>query len=233
MKQKILVLDDSPFMLATIGDMLKRLNYEVTAVDNGNDACQKVEAGRFDMIITDLNMPVMDGLEFTKQVRTYPNCRFVPIVMLSSETDGEKVSKAKQLGISTFLRKPPNEAQLKTLLQITLGKRKAPRIPIKMEVFYGESEKFADYTTGYTFNMSVGGLFLETSSPLSLGVELKLKFSHPENDEQMICRGRVAWVNSLVDPINKDHPSGMGVEFIDLEEERQIQGILRSRAWKS
>jgi len=233
MKQKILVLDDSPFMLTTIGDMLKRLNYEVTTVDNGNDACQKVESGRFDMIITDLNMPVMDGLEFTKQVRAYPNCRFVPIVMLSSETDGEKVSEAKQLGISTFLRKPPNEAQLKTLLQITLGKRKSPRVPIKLDVYYGESEKFTGYTTGYTFNMSVGGLFLETSHPLSPGVELKLKFSHPENDEPIFCRGRVAWVNSLVSPINKAHPSGMGVEFIDLDEERQIQGLLRSRSWKS
>jgi len=42
MKQKILLLDDSPFMLTTIGDMLKRLNYEVTAVDNGKDACKKI-----------------------------------------------------------------------------------------------------------------------------------------------------------------------------------------------
>jgi len=233
MKQKILVLDDSPFMLATIGDMLKSFNYEVTTVDNGNDACRKVESDRFDMIITDLNMPVMDGLEFTQQVRTYPNCRFVPIVMLSSETDSEKVARAKQLGISTFLRKPPNEGQLRTLLQITLSKRKAPRIPIKLEICYGESEKFTGYTVGYTFNMSVGGIFLETCSPLPPGVALKLKFSHPENDEPIICRGRVAWVNSPESPINKDHPSGMGVEFIDLEEERQIQEILRSKVWKS
>ena len=233
MKQKILVLDDSPFMLTIIGDMLKRLNYEVTALDNGNDACRKVESGRFDMIITDLNMPAMDGLEFTKKVRSYPKCRFVPIVMLSSETDGEKVAKAKQLGISTFLRKPPNEAQLKTLLQITLSKRKAPRIPIKLEVYYGESEKSAGYTSGYTFNMSIGGLFLETGCPLSPGVKLKLKFSHPENDAPIICQGRVAWVNSPTSPVNKDHPAGMGVEFVDLEEERHIQELLRSRPLKS
>ena len=233
MKQKILLLDDSPFMLTTIGDMLKRLNYEVTAVDNGKDACKKVESGRFDMIITDLNMPVMDGLEFTKQVRTYPDCRFVPIVMLSSETDTEKVSKAKQLGISTFLSKPPKEAQLKTLLQITLGKRKAPRIPIKLEVNYADGEQFNGYTAGYTFNIGIGGLFLETSSPLSLWAELKLKFSHPENGELIVCRGRVAWVNSLESPVNKDHPTGMGVAFVDLEEERQIQELIRSRPWKS
>jgi two-component system chemotaxis response regulator CheY len=233
MKQKILVLDDSPFMLTTIGDMLKRLNYEVTTVDNGKEACKKVESGRFDMIITDLNMPAMDGLEFTKQVRAYPDCRFVPIVMLSSETDVEKVSQAKQLGISTFLSKPPNESQLKTLLQITLGKRKAPRIPIKLEVSYSDGEQFTEYTAGYTLNMSVGGLFLETTSPLSPGVELKLKFSFPESDDLIMCRGRVAWVNSLQSPVNKNHPPGMGVAFVDLEEERQILELIRSRRWKS
>ena len=233
MKQKILVLDDSPFMLTVIGDILKKLNYEVTTFDNASDACRKVESDRFDMIITDLNMPVMDGLEFTKRVRSYPNCRFVPIVMLSSEDDDEKVSRAKKLGISTFLRKPPNEAQLRTLLQITLGKRKSPRIPVKVEVYYGEDKKFSDYTAGYTFNMSGGGLFLETDSPLSPGVALKLKLSHPEKNEPIICRGRVAWVNSLVSPINKDHPPGMGVEFLDLDEEIQIQKFLRSGGWRS
>jgi two-component system chemotaxis response regulator CheY len=233
MKQKILVLDDSPFMLATIGDMLKQLNYEVTTLDNGEEACKKAKSSRFDMIITDLNMPVMDGLEFTKQVRAYPNCRFVPIVMLSSETDSDKVSQAKQMGISTFLRKPPSESQLKTLLQITLGKRKAPRIPIKLEVYFSDGKNITDYTTCYTLNISVGGLFLETTSPLSPGVELKLKFSHPEKDELIVCRGRVAWVNSLESPTNKDHPPGMGVAFVDFEEERQIQELIRSRPWKS
>lgn len=233
MKQKILVLDDSPFILTVVGDMLKKLNYEVTTFDNGNDACKKLESEQFDMIITDLNMPVMDGIEFTKRVRTYPNCRFVPIVMLSSEEDVEKVSRAKKLGISTFLRKPPNEAQLKTILQITLGKRKSPRIPVKVEVYYGEGEEFSDYTAGYTFNMSGGGLFLETDNPLSPGVELKLKFAHPETNEPIICRGRVAWVNSSFSPINKDHPAGMGVEFLDLDEELQIQKFLRSGGWRS
>lgn len=229
MKQKILVLDDSPFMLATIGDMLKSFNYDVTTVDNGKDACKKVASGQFDMIITDLNMPVMDGLEFTRQVRTYPNCRFIPIVMLSSESDGEKVSQAKQLGISTFLSKPPNANQLKTLLQIVLGKRKSQRIRVQLEVYFGEEEKFTGYTAGYTFNMSVGGLFLETDSPLSPGAQLKLKFSHPKKKEPIVCRGRVAWVNAPAAPVSTKHPVGMGVEFVDLEEERLLQELIRSK----
>ena len=232
MKKKILVLDDSPFILAVIGDMLGKLNYEVTTVDNGNEACQKVESTKYDMIIADMNMPVMDGLEFTKRVKKHPNCKFVPIVMLSSEENDAKISMAKKIGVSTFLSKPLNEKQLNTILQITLNKRRTPRIPVKLEVFYGEDAMISDYTAGYTFNVSTGGLFLETTNPLSLGKNLKLKLSLPDNDRPMYCQGRVAWINSPFSPGRSDHPSGMGVEFLNLEDEQQLQKFLQLGSWK-
>jgi two-component system chemotaxis response regulator CheY len=232
MKKKILVLDDSPFMLTIIGDMLKKLDYDVTTSDNGDDACQKIESKRFDMIITDMNMPVMDGLEFTSKVRTYPGCRFVPIIMLSSEGDEEKISKAKKMGVSTFISKPLNEGQLKSMLQIILSKRKSPRIPAKLEVFYGENNMPSGYTIGCTENLSVGGVFIETNNPLSLGVKLKLKLSLPDQECQMFCQGRVAWVSSPFPTDNIAHPPGMGVEFLDLEDKHQLQDFLRSGVWK-
>jgi two-component system chemotaxis response regulator CheY len=212
--------------------MLRELNYEVTTVDNGNEACQKVESTRYDMIIADMNMPVMDGLEFTMRVRKHPNCKFVPIVMLSSEENDAKISMAKKVGVSTFLSKPLNEKQLKTILQITLNKRKAARSPVKLEVFYGENEMLTDYTAGYTFNVSVGGLFLETNDPLSLGKSLKIKLYLPDNDHPTHCQGRVAWVNLPLSPIRSDHPPGMGVEFLNLDEERQLQEFLKSGSLK-
>lgn len=233
MKKRILVLDDSPFMLTVTSDMLKKLSYDVTAVDNPQEACREVEATRYDMIITDLNMPVMDGLEFTRQVKENPNYRFVPIVMLSSEGNDEKIAKAKKMGVSTFLSKPLKEAQLKTLLQITLSKRKSPRIPAKLEISYGREENLTEYSTGYTFNVSLGGLFLETSNPLPLKEKLKLKFTLSETSPPVVCRGQVAWVNSPVSPCNPTHPTGVGVEFFDLEDERRLQEFLKSGVWKS
>ena len=102
-------------MLKVIGDMLTNLSYEVTTVDSGRLACQKAESTRFDMIISDMNMPVMDGIEFTKKIKKYPSCKFVPVVMLSSEQNEDKISEARKVGISTFLSKPLNEKQLKKL----------------------------------------------------------------------------------------------------------------------
>ena len=224
MKKKILILDDSSFMRRLLSDMLTGLNYDVTAVDNGQDACQKVADARYDMIITDMNMPVMDGLEFTRQVRTYPNSRFVPIVMLSSETDDRKIAQAKELGVATFLSKPPKAGQIKAILQVILGKRGSPRLPVKLAVFCGEEKK----CFGYTVNMSAGGLFLRTDQPLPPGEEVKLEFSLPGNNQPILCRGRVAWVTSAKTPANAHHPPGMGIEFLDLEEERELKGFLLS-----
>ena len=121
MKKKILVVDDSPFILKVIDDILTGLNYAVTTVDNGFKACDLVAANQFDLIITDLHMPQMCGIEFTKKVKSIPNRRFTPIVMLSADDDAEKIAEAKKTGVSTFLTKPIKESQLKSILQIAIG----------------------------------------------------------------------------------------------------------------
>jgi two-component system chemotaxis response regulator CheY len=121
MAKKILIVDDSPSVLAVLEDMLDDLGYEVTAASNGQQACNLLETIRYDLIITDLSMPVMDGIVFAQTAKQMPNCKFVPIVMLSSEEDAVKIAEAKRVGISTFLRKPVKEVQLKTILQVVLG----------------------------------------------------------------------------------------------------------------
>ena len=119
--KKILVVDDCQVVLSMMDEMLTGLNYEVTTATDGLDACEKVEADNYNMIIVDLNMPRLNGVEFTKRAKQMPNCKFVPIVMLSAEEDEKKISEAKQVGISTFLRKPVNESQLSTILNVVLG----------------------------------------------------------------------------------------------------------------
>ena len=121
MAKKIMIVDDSPSVLAILDDMLDNLGYEVTTADNGQQGCELLQTNRYDLIITDLTMPVMDGITFVQTAKKMSNCKFVPIVMLSSEEDEAKIAEAKQVGISTFLRKPVKEVQLKTILQVVLG----------------------------------------------------------------------------------------------------------------
>lgn len=121
MSKKILIVDDSPVVLAMLEDALVGMGYAVTAVANGQQGLQQVEASKFDLIITDLSMPVMDGISFVKAAKLSPNCKFVPIVFLSSEEDEVKIVEAKRAGASTFLRKPFKENQLATILKVVLG----------------------------------------------------------------------------------------------------------------
>lgn len=121
MSKKILIVDDSPVVLAMLEDALVGMGYRVTAAGNGQDGLKQIEAGKFDLIITDLSMPVMDGIAFVKAAKQLPNCKFVPVVFLSSEEDEAKISEAKRAGASTFLRKPFKENQLATILKVVLG----------------------------------------------------------------------------------------------------------------
>ena len=121
MKKKILVVDDSPFFLQLMDDTLSGLNYDRTTVRCAIEACEKVESIKYDMIVTDLNMPKMDGIEFAKRLKLVPNCKFVPVVMLSGEGCEDKIAEARKVGVSTFLSKPLKENQLKAILQVVFG----------------------------------------------------------------------------------------------------------------
>lgn len=121
MSKKILIVDDSPSVLAILEDMLQDAGYAVVAASDGRSALAKVDADIFDLIITDLTMPVMDGITFMREAKSRPNCKFVPIVMLSSEEDADKIAEAKKSGASTFLRKPFKESQLLAILRVVLG----------------------------------------------------------------------------------------------------------------
>ena len=121
MSKRILIVDDSPVVLAMLEDALAGMGYAVTAANNGQAGLRQIEAGKFDLIITDLSMPVMDGIAFVKAAKQLPNCKFVPIVFLSSEEDEARIAEAKRAGASTFLRKPFKENQLATILKVVLG----------------------------------------------------------------------------------------------------------------
>ena len=108
-KKTILIIDDSASMRAILGDML---------IDAG---LELVKETKFDLIITDLTMPVLDGIAFMREAKKMASCKFVPIVVLTAEGDAAKLEEAKKAGASTWLTKPFKEKQLRAVLQMVLG----------------------------------------------------------------------------------------------------------------
>ena len=102
---------------------LSRLkNLKVTEADDGVDGLRKLAAGKFDIIITDINMPIMDGLKLAKRVRTDPTHRDVPIIIITTEGSNEDRTRALHLGANAYITKPIQApqviAKVKELLKI-------------------------------------------------------------------------------------------------------------------
>lgn len=120
-KKTILIIDDSASMRAILGDMLVDAGYDVREAVDGYSGLERIKETKFDLIITDLSMPVMDGIAFMREAKKMPLCKFVPIVVLTAEGDAAKLEEAKKAGASTWLTKPFKEKQLRAILQMVIG----------------------------------------------------------------------------------------------------------------
>lgn len=112
MEKTILIVDDSASMRQLVTFALKDGGYGVVEAVNGKDALEKLNGAKVEMVITDLNMPEMDGIEFIKHFRTLPGYKFTPIVMLTTESQESKKQEGRQAGASGWIVKPFTVEQL-------------------------------------------------------------------------------------------------------------------------
>jgi len=106
MARKVLVVDDSPSLRQLVSITLVRQGYAVVEAANGQEGLKQLGAGSFDVILTDLNMPVMDGIAFVQQLRTKPALKFTPVLLLTTETRDDQKAKARAAGATGWLTKP-------------------------------------------------------------------------------------------------------------------------------
>ena len=103
---KILIVDDDPTTQKLLGLYLRSKGYDVSLAENGIDGLEKLGMENPDMIISDLNMPYMDGIEFVKSVRSDPTRADLPILMVTTEGDPEERERALAVGVNGYLVKP-------------------------------------------------------------------------------------------------------------------------------
>ncbi|MDP1616241.1 response regulator [Phenylobacterium sp.] len=122
MTASILTVDDSPSIRVAIKIALSNAGYTVTEAANGAEGIEKAQAATFDMIITDLNMPVMDGLTMIEEMRKLPDLMGVPIVFLTTESDASMKERAKAAGATGWLTKPFDPETLVRIAKKVLGR---------------------------------------------------------------------------------------------------------------
>lgn len=117
MVKKALIVDDSKTMREMVSYTLKSNGFEVVDAEDGKLALTAMGNTKFDVIVTDLNMPNMNGIEFIKAVRSGTANPVTPILMLTTESDGFKKMEGKNAGATGWIVKPFNPERLMSIIQ--------------------------------------------------------------------------------------------------------------------
>jgi len=113
MPKIILTVDDSKTMREMVSFTLKNAGYDVTEADDGKTAIEQLgRMSKVDLVITDLNMPNLDGFAVVEHVRAHPNHKYVPILILTTESDAAKKERGKAAGATGWIVKPFNPEKL-------------------------------------------------------------------------------------------------------------------------
>jgi len=120
---RVLVVDDSSTMRRIIANTLRKLGHdEIVEAADGVEALQVVEAGKPDLILTDWNMPKMDGREFVQALRKQPEMRPVPVLMVTTQAEKPDVALALEAGVNDYVVKPFTPEALKEKIEDVLSK---------------------------------------------------------------------------------------------------------------
>ena len=117
---KILAVDDSPSIRRLVSMTLQQAGHDVESAEDGAEALYKAKAGNYDVVITDVHMPVMDGITFTRELRKLNHCRFIPVLVLTTESASEMKMQGKNAGATGWIVKPFNPDSLNRVLDRVL-----------------------------------------------------------------------------------------------------------------
>ena len=117
MYRAALVVDDSLTIRKLVARTLQQAGFDPVEAANGKEALEKLESRPINVIVTDYNMPVMDGLEFVRAVRASAKHKFLPIVFLTTEVDETAKQNARACGVTAWIVKPFNAEKLLSVVQ--------------------------------------------------------------------------------------------------------------------
>lgn len=112
MAKTIMIVDDSASLRQVVSIALKGAGYDTIEACDGRDALSKLNGGKVHLIISDVNMPNMDGISFLKEVKRHPSYKFTPVIMLTTESQAEKKAEGQAAGAKAWVVKPFQPQQM-------------------------------------------------------------------------------------------------------------------------
>lgn len=121
MKRCVLVVDDAQTMRGLISMTLKNAGYDVIEAGDGVEALEKMAKTRVHMVMADMNMPNMNGIEMLKRIKANPGTRFIPVVILSTMSDPESKRQGQEAGAKAWIVKPFKPATVVSVVKKVIG----------------------------------------------------------------------------------------------------------------
>ena len=117
----VLVVDDSPTILSLVKHVLGQAGFKVMVAEDGDAALYFAKRNTVDLVLTDINMPILDGIDLIGELRALPDYKYVPILVLTTESGGGKIMEGKAAGATGWIVKPLDPDQLVTTVKKVLS----------------------------------------------------------------------------------------------------------------
>ncbi|MEW6108083.1 MAG: response regulator [Nitrospirota bacterium] len=216
----ILLADDSHTFLMYVGILVKRLGYNIYLARDGVEAIKLAKEKKPSIIVLDYMMPKIDGSSCLSIIRSDPELRNTPVLILTSSGGESTRDEFERLGCCGFLNKPINISEFYRVINECLkhdnkgmNKRKNIRAPLSLRVFIEYRNETRELTASA---MSVEGMYLRTVAPFEVGTELNVVFNI-DYEDPVELRSKVIYNNRLSTEIEPE--PGMGIKFLDIPED--------------
>jgi uncharacterized protein (TIGR02266 family) len=231
-KKRLLLVDDVQLFLEQQKSFLAREDFELTFARSGSEAVRLAAEIVPDLILMDLYMPDIDGDRCCRTLKSMAELNEVPVIMITSGVHREDFERCWQAGCDDIILKPINLHYFLAIIKkyLPVKERTVQRYVARLQVFYGQDQE--TLLDDYSINVSTGGLFIETFSPLPEGSRLGVSFSLPNDEADVRCQGKVAWINHPEMLKNPSLPAGMGIQFLDLslDDMGRIRQFIKEKA---
>ncbi len=215
-RSKILLVDDVTLFLEMEKGFLQSSPVQILTAHNGEAALEIIRNEMPDLVLLDLNMPVMDGITCCSIIKADPFLKSIPVIIISNASREEDREICRQAGCDDFIAKPLDGRLFleKTRRFIPSIERREIRVPCRMSV---NAIINGINITGESLDISMHGLYLATNEVVAKGQAAAVSFRLPyANSPLYLARSRVAWLNSTPRKSKPNLPDGIGIQFIEI-----------------
>jgi CheY-like chemotaxis protein len=215
--KKILLIDDTRLFLELEKSFLKLSPVKVLTAGTGEEALAIARVEHPDLIFMDIHMPGMGGIACCTALKSDPELRSIPVVMVTSSGKEEDIEICREAGCDGYVTKPIDRRIFLDKARSFLGTidRREHRVPYRVSVVCSLNGKAI---IAESADISSGGIYVACSEGLRETAELSLTFTLEQPVTTAVSvRGRIAWVNSLPSLRKPSLPPGFGVEFLDIQ----------------